>query len=160
MTCKFPLIGVAVVAALALSGCKTDDVVMSSKPATELRSIQSRVFETGDEAKVYRSILAVMQDLGYALTTIEPEAGVVGGNKLATLDLTAAVTTKDDERTSVRANAIVRPQPEQPRHQVDSAEFYQQRFFEPLSKALFLDALLDDEPALEAEPRDDKKKNN
>ncbi|MBF0247419.1 MAG: hypothetical protein HQL36_05035 [Alphaproteobacteria bacterium] len=139
--------GALILAAFSLMGCQTDEVILSKKGALELRNMQSRVYETGDQSKVYRAVLSVMQDLGYAITTVEPEAGVVSGNKLALLDLTAAINEKQDERTVVRANAIVRTHYQQPRHQVDSAEFYQQRFFEPLSQALFLDALYDEDPA-------------
>ncbi|MCW8914645.1 MAG: hypothetical protein OQK24_02195 [Magnetovibrio sp.] len=145
-----PLIAVLV---LGLSACQTtgDQVVMSKKSALELRNIQSRIFETSDQSKIYRSVITVMQDLGYAITTVEPEAGIISGNKLAKLDLTAAVSQKDENSTRVRANAIVRVQPNFPAHQVDGAEFYQQRFFEPLAQALFLDALYDDEEIEDSE---------
>lgn len=130
---------------VSLSACQTTkEVVLSQKGALELRSIQSRVYETADEQKVFRAIISVMQDLGYAITSVEPEAGVISGNKLAQLDLTAAINKKGTESTSVRANAIVKITPQAVPHQVDSAEFYQQRFFEPLSQALFLDALYDE----------------
>lgn len=131
---------------LSLSACQTTkDVVLSEKSALELRSIQSRIFETPDERKVFRAIISVMQDLGYALTSVEPEAGVVSGNKLAMLDLTVAVNRKGTDATVVRSNAIVKVNHQAIPHQVDSPEFYQQRFFEPLSQALFLDALYDED---------------
>lgn len=137
---------------LSLSACQTTkEVVLSQKNALELRSIQSRIFETPDERKVFRAIISVMQDLGYALTSVEPEAGVVSGNKLAMLDLTAAVNKKGAETTVVRANAIVKVNHQAVPHQVDSPEFYQQRFFEPLSQALFLDALYDEDSVPKSE---------
>jgi len=138
--------------AMSLSACQTTkEVVLSQKGALELRSIQSRVFETPDDRKVYRAVISVMQDLGYALTSVEPEAGVISGNKLAMLDLTAAVNKKGEGATIVRANAIVKVNHQAVPHQVDSPEFYQQRFFEPLSQALFLDALYDEESAPKGE---------
>lgn len=143
------IISVPVMLAVALSACQTKpQLVLSEKTALELRSIQSRVYETPEESKVFRAIISVMQDLGYAITSIEPEAGVISGNKLAQLDLTATVNEKDAETTVVRANAIVLVNPQLAPHQVDSAEFYQQRFFDPLSQALFLDALYDVDPSL------------
>jgi len=115
-------------------------MILSEKTALELRSIQTRTFETPDEHKVYRAILSVMQDLGYAITSLEPAAGTVTGNKLAQLDLTATISSSDEETTTVRANAVVKINPQRlaQSYQVDSPEFYQVRFFEPLSQALFL----------------------
>jgi hypothetical protein len=155
---KFPRLRFVLMAcaALPVAACQMTqpELVLSTKSAVELRSMQSRRFETGDEAKVYKAVIATMLDLGYAITVVEPDAGTVTGNKLAQLDLTATVTPVDDNQTSVRANAVVKvgPQIQFPPTQVDAPEFYQQRFFAPLSKALFLEALYEpgDRPAVEA----------
>lgn len=130
-------------AGLALAGCATtqSQTIHSEKSALELRTMQSRIFETGDTARVYRAVLATMQDLGYTITKLEPNAGTVTGDKLAQLTMTVTVYRRGTERSIVRANAIVKTQPQEHRaHQVDAPEFYQQRLFEPLSKALFLTA--------------------
>jgi len=105
--------------------------------------MQSRTFEEPDEKKVFRAILAVMLDLGYAVTSLEPNAGTITGNKLAQLTLTASIATSNENTTTVRANAVIKETPQKlsPPHQVDNPEFYQKRFFEPLSQALFLDAM-------------------
>lgn len=142
---------IPIVLVLSLSACVTNQpppVILSKKSAVELRSIQTRAFETSDEHKVYRAILSVMQDLGYAITSLEPEAGTVTGNKLAQLDLTASISSSNEKTTTVRANAVVKmtPQKMMQSHQVDSPEFYQKRFFEPLSQALFLDAMYETAP--------------
>lgn len=149
MTAKrLPLV-VVFLAAFVVSGCVQNQeppVLMSEKSTVELRSIQSRTFETGDEQKVYRSIVAVMLDLGYAITSLDADAKTITGNKLAQLTLTASIPTADETSTTVRANAIVKTSPHkmvQP-YQVDSPEFYQKRFFDPLSQALFLDALYEE----------------
>ena len=136
---------VAVLAVLALASCATPqpEVITSSKSTVELRSMQSRAFETGNNERVYRAVLATLQDLGYTVTELEPEAGTATGDKLARLKLTVSVYSRGATRTIVRANAIVKLGPQvQQGHQVDVHEFYQKRFFEPLSKALFLEALL------------------
>ena len=137
--------------AVLLSACQTVDnsVLLSTKSAVELRNAQSRIYETTDKDKIYRSVIAVMQDLGYSITAVESEAGVITGNKLAQLDLTATVTERDESSTRVRANAIVKVNFAGRATQVDDPEFYQTRFFEPLSKAMFLDALLDEDPVPE-----------
>lgn len=138
--------GVLAVMAGMLFGCMPDqlDLVLSEKSAVELRSMQSRVFETGDKPKVYRAVFETLQDMGYAVTDANPEAGTVSGNKLAQLSLTATVYARSGsaERMVVRANATVKITPgSKQEHQVDDPEFYQTRFFDPLSKALFLTAL-------------------
>ncbi|NIY77619.1 hypothetical protein HED22_18355 [Thalassospira sp. HF15] len=136
---------------LALGACQTtQEVILSQKSALEMRSIQSRVYDTDDQPKVYRAVLAVMLDLGYAITSVDPEAGVVSGNKLAKLDLTASVAARGEEQSVVRANAVVQTAPNLAPMQVDAPEFYQQRFFEPLSEALFLEAM-DEELTAEEE---------
>jgi uncharacterized lipoprotein len=141
-------------AILLLGACATkqEPLILSKKGAVELRSMQSRVYETADEKKVYRAVIATFQDLGYSITKVEPAAGMVGASKLAQLRMTATVFKRSENRVMVRSNAIVKlsTQIEQG-HQVDSAEFYQKRFFEPLSKALFLTALQVQDPPDQAE---------
>lgn len=141
--------GIAIIALILVSACATQEeppMVLSKKSAVELRAMQSRVFETGDTGKVYRSVIAVLLDQGYAIKSLEPDAGTISGNKLAQLDLSVSVAAVDPTRTNVRANATVKlgPGKQFPRNQVDSPEFYQMRFFEPLSKALFLEAMYEE----------------
>ena len=132
-----------------LGGCVANQpkLVFSKKGAVELRAIQSRQFETRDVKKVYRAMIATFQDLGYSITKVEPAAGTVSANKLAQLRMTATVFKRGEKRVIVRSNAIVKVLPNAATgHQVDLPEFYQQRFFEPLSKALFLTALQVEDP--------------
>ena len=140
---------ILLVLAATVSACQTTTkppVVLSKKSAVELRVMQSRAFETSDEVKVVRSIVATFLDLGYIVDKVEPGVGTVSATKLAHLKMTAVASQTGPQRTVVRANAIV-DMPPQIRQQVDAPEFYQTRFFEPLSKALFLSALevMDDE---------------
>lgn len=130
---------------LAVAGCQTgrsDDVVLSTKSPVELRAMQARAFETGDRRKTLRAVVATLQDLGYSVEKVEPDAGTVTATKLATLRLTASVYPRGTTRMIVRANALVKLQAQQAvRNQVDDPEFYLKYFFEPLSKAMFLSAL-------------------
>lgn len=134
---------------LLLGGCQTTQpsLMLSKKSAVELRAMQSRRFDTGDVKKVYRSVIATFQDLGYSITKVEPAAGVVSANKMAQLKMTATVFRRGENRVIVRSNAIVKVAPSATiGHQVDLPAFYQQRFFEPLSKSLFLTALQVEDP--------------
>jgi hypothetical protein len=139
------IVGVVLIG-LSITACQTapsqPQLTLSKKTATELRSIQSRVFETEDRAKTVRAVIATLQDLGYSIDKVEPAAGTVTGTKLSQLRLTATVYPRGEKRMIVRSNAIVRmPNQNAVENQVDDPVFYQQLFFEPLSKAMFLSAL-------------------
>lgn len=132
---------------VALLGCQTpgaDQVLLSKKPAVELRAMQGRIFETGDRAKVMRATIATLQDQGYSIVKVESGAGSIKASKLAILEVSASVFPRGDKQIVVRANAIVKTPDGS--SQVDDPAFYQQRFFEPLSKSLFLTALSEPDP--------------
>jgi hypothetical protein len=101
--------------------------------------MQTRAFDTADKTRVLRTVIGTLQDLGYAIDKVEPPAGTVTATKLSILSLTVAVHPRGTRQTAVRANAMVRMA--RGNTQVDDPAFYQRRFFEPLSKALFLSAL-------------------
>lgn len=140
--------------AFALAACQTtkgEQVVMSTRPALELRAMQSRAFDTTDRYKAVRAVVSTLQDLGYTIEKVETSAGTVTATKLTILRLTASVYPRGTAQTVVRANAIVKPQANQPHmlNQVDDPEFYLKYFFEPLSKAMFLTALQVEDNAVE-----------
>ncbi|MFM7344540.1 MAG: hypothetical protein ACKO1J_04110 [Tagaea sp.] len=148
--------GLALGLALLLAACQTSGpppLIVSQKSALELRAIQSRAFDSDDRGKVLRAVIATLQDLGYTIEKVEPSAGTVTGIKLAQLRLTATVVPRTGgNQMAVRANAQVRPiATALQENQVDDPIFYQQLFFEPLAKALFLTALqIEDGPDLPA----------
>lgn len=138
-------------------GCQTTkqpDLIVSEKGAVELRAIQSRIFETDDEIRTLRTVIATLQDLGYTIEKVEPAAGTVSAVKLIHLKITVTAYPRGDAHTVVRANAIISVATGRGRQrtQVDSPEFYQQLFFEPFAKAMFLTALEVDDPAAPALP--------
>lgn len=142
---------IVIVVALLTGACAQEqkpELILSKLGAVQLRAMQSRMFETNDRRKVVRAIIATFQDLGYSVTKVEPAVGTVSADKLSKLKMTATVYPRGDSRMIVRANAIVKLVPAINKgHQVDKPEFYQQRFFDPLSKALFLTALqVEDDP--------------
>lgn len=134
------------IALLFLAACQQPakpPLVASSKSALELRSMQARSFDTGDRNKTVRTVIATLQDLGYSIDKVETQTGTVSATKLAVLRMTVTVTPRGDNRLVVRANAIVVGK--EAEHEVDDPAFFQQRFFEPLSKAMFLSANAADE---------------
>lgn len=122
-----------------LSGCVTDSkkaLFSADTSQVQLRSFQSRIFDTNDREKTLRTIIATMQDLGFAITRASAEAGVVSGTKLAGKNsavLTVSVRNRSDTQVMVRANA------QQKLKAIESPEIYQD-FFNALGKAMFLKA--------------------
>jgi len=134
----------AVAVASLLAACQHHEqkLVLSQKPAVELRAIQSRAFDTVDRKHTLRTVISTLQDLGYTIDKVEPEAATVTGTKLSVLRLTAAIYPRGEKQLIVRSNAQVKLQAAaMVENQVDDPEFYQQFFFEPLAKAMFLTAL-------------------
>ena len=141
--------------AVLLAACQPqgqEQIILSKKSPVELRSMQSRLFDTTDKDKALRAVVATLQDLGYSIDKIEPNAATVSGTKLASLRISVAIYPRGETQLVVRSNALVIVAPGTLKeNQVDDPAFYQQRFFEPLSKAMFLAALQiedkDDVPA-------------
>lgn len=129
----FALIGLAV----ALSACQTDSrsqVLEASKSQVQLRSYQTRAYDTTDRDKMLRTIIATLQDLGFVVDKADATLGTVSATKLSGYMLKITVTTRPrgTTQTIVRANAQYNITP------VEDPGPYQS-FFEALSKAMFLD---------------------
>jgi hypothetical protein len=144
------LVAAVALFALGLGGCQTtgqQEVLLSQKSSVELRAMQSRAFDTTDRLGTLRTVIATLQDLGYTIGKVEPEAGTVSADKFGYLHLTATVYPRGETQLIVRANVIVAVLVQR-KTQVDSPEFYQKLFFEPLAQAMFLTALqVEEDPA-------------
>jgi len=133
---KFFCIGI--LCGLLLVGCKTssmDHVMETSTSQVEARQIQSRAFDTRDNKKTLRTVIATLQDLGFVIDKADNELGTVSGTKLDgyNLRMTVVVKPKGNKQTLVRANATYNVTP------IIDAQPYQQ-FFSALQKAMFLTA--------------------
>lgn len=137
---RLPLI-VAIAAILVLSGCQTmkERVLDSSadgQTSVQLRSIQTRSFDTSDKAKTMRTVIATLQDLGFVVDKADLDLGTVSATKLDgyALRMTVSVRPSPSGKSMiVRANAqynnmaVTEPKP-------------YQDFFVSLQKSLFLTA--------------------
>ena len=56
-------------------------ILMSEDSQVKLRSIQTRVFDTTDRAKILRVAVATMQDLFFDIDVLDEELGIVSGKK-------------------------------------------------------------------------------
>ena len=125
---------------LWLAACQTDslDGVLggaSDKSQLALRSIQQRVFETGDRQQTLRTVIATLQDLGFVIDKADATLGSVSGTKLDgyRLRMTVTVRPRGETRLLVRANA---------QYNLTAVEdpLPYQRFFAALERSMFLTA--------------------
>ena len=128
----------SVTAAVLLAGCQSNGwqhILGARQPAAELRSYQTRAFDTTDRLKTLRTVIATLQDLGFVIDKADAALGIITATKLDgyQLRLTVTVRERDSAQLLVRANAQYEGMA------VESPEPYQQ-FFEALRKAMFLAA--------------------
>lgn len=125
-------------ASFLLAACQTDSkdqILATSQSAVQLRSFQSRAFDTTDRLKTLKTVISTLQDLNFVVDKADSVLGSVTATKLDKYALRVTVTVRERGTTQllVRANA---------QYQVLAVEDpkpYQQ-FFEALEKAMFLTA--------------------
>ena len=123
---------------LWLAACQTDSrdaVLASDKSQLALRSIQQRIFETGDRQATLRTVIATLQDLGFVIDKADATLGSVSGTKLDgyRLRMTVTVRPRGETQLLVRANA---------QYNLTAVEdpLPYQRFFAALERSMFLTA--------------------
>ena len=128
---------VMIVLLLLVTGCATtqQNLLDSDSSQVQLRSIQTRAFDTTDKEKTLRTIMSTLQDLGFVIDKADATLGTVSATKLKhyALRITVTVRPRGETQMLVRANAQYNVQP------VTDPEPYQQ-FFTSLEKAMFLTA--------------------
>lgn len=125
------------VAFISLISCapSTKQVLATKESQVKLRAIQTRAFDTTDQEMMLRTVIATLQDLGFIIDKADDVLGTVSGTKLDryALRMTVSVRPRGQTQLLVRANAQYEI------YAVEDPEPYQ-KFFEALSKALFLSA--------------------
>ena len=134
---KMPVFLVALLLPLLISGCSNqpNKQIMAGANQVELRSYQTRAFDTTDKEKMLRTVIATLQDLGFVIDQADEDIGAVTGTKISGYQIRMTVITRPRGETQlmVRANAYYNVTP------IEDPEPYQD-FFTSLSKALFLTA--------------------
>jgi len=136
-----PLIVVLLALTLMLVGCATthDRLFDVDTSQVQLRTVQSRAFDTTDKEKTLRAVVATLQDLGFIIDKADATLGLVSATKTDVrpapypLKVTVTVRPRGQTQIMVRANAEYQLKP------VTDAKPYQQ-FFSALEKSLFLQA--------------------
>lgn len=126
-----------IVLSLFLVGCASTQqrLLDSDSSQVQLRSIQTRAFDTADKEKTLRTVISTLQDLGFVIDKADATLGTVSATKLKgyALRMTVTVRPRGETQLLVRANAQYNVTP------VTDPEPYQQ-FFTALEKAMFLTA--------------------
>lgn len=131
------LVPLACICAL-LTACQNDSrqqVLHTDKSQVELRSVQTRVFDTTDKALTLRNVIATLQDLGFVADKVDDTLGMVSATKLSgyAMRMTVTIRPRGTTQLAVRASAQYNLVA------VSDAAPYQQ-FFSALEKAMFLTA--------------------
>lgn len=129
---------ILLLATLAITGCvnnSTNSALDVGSDQVQLRQIQSRAFDTTDKAKTLRTVIAVLQDLGFVIDKADLELGTVTATKLDgyALRMSVSVRPRGVKQLMVRANGQY-----QEEAVTDPAPY--QSFFNSLAKGMFLTA--------------------
>ena len=130
-----PTIGALAVLVLAMVGCASSPHARVFEPssAVELRSYQTRAFDTTDRHQTLRTVIAALQDLGFVIDKADATLGTVTATRYDryVMRMTVTVRAREGGRVAVRANARI------DEHAVTDPSTYQD-FFTVLDKAMFL----------------------
>jgi len=119
-----------------LTGCAANyskQQILAAGSQVQVRSYQTRTYDTDDKIRVLRAVMSTLQDLGFVIDKADDVVGIVSATKLNRYNLSMSIFVRPSgEQMIVRANAqynltaVEEPGP-------------YQDFFTSLDKGLFLD---------------------
>jgi len=117
-----------------IAGCGTSrKQVLASGSQVEVRSYQTRTYDTNDKIRVLRAVMGTLQDLGFVIEKADDVVGIVSATKLQGYALSMSISVRPNgQQMTVRANAQYNLTA------VEDPGPYQD-FFTSLDKGLFLD---------------------
>jgi len=120
-----------------LAGCNYSHKELLKAPEEQaaLRTMQTRIYDTTDEQKTLRAVIATLQDLGFVIDDANAMLGIVSATKFegGTVRIQVSVKRHGEKQISVRASAQSGT-----KTLTDPAAY--QEFFASLSKGMFLSA--------------------
>jgi hypothetical protein len=131
-------------ASFAVAGCVTNPALAvfdTGGQQLQLRTYQTRAFDTTDREKTLRAVIATMQDFGFVIDKADATLGSISGTKLAGYEMrmTATVRPRGETQQLVRASAQFKPAATATARPVEDPTAYRD-FFASLEKSLFLAA--------------------
>lgn len=134
---KWCLIGIFICCIIATSCATTTTQAFETDASqVQLRSIQTRAFDSTDKSMMMQAVISTMQDLDFVLDKADYDIGTVTGSKFLSnrlVKMTVTIRARGETQLLVRANAQCGT------HSIEDPEEYQ-NFFTLLSKSLFLTA--------------------
>lgn len=139
---KLGVLTLAIPLLLGLAACQTNSkqqLLSTNGSQVEMRSIQTRAFDSTDKNQTLRTVIATLQDLGFVVDKADEELGTISATKLDgyQLRITVTVRPRGTKQLLVRANAQYNLRA------VEDPALYQD-FFTSLEKSMFLTAHLVD----------------
>lgn len=167
-----PLVFV-LIGSLLMGGCASGvpkDALALSAESLQRRVLQTRKFDTTDEAKLLSAAVGLIQDLGFTIEGTQPKLGLVTGSKqrdatdggqvaaAVAIAILLGVSTSVDKDQTIRVSIVTRSSGQQTSLRVTfqrairntsgqttrlefiADEDIYQEFFQRLSKAVFLEA--------------------
>ena len=136
----------AIATSIAFYGCTSskEQLLKMDESQVQLRSIQTRAFDTTEKDKMLRTVISTLQDLGYIVNEANEVIGTVSARtthikykflekKKYPLLITVTVRPRGETQLLVRANAQYNQKA------VENPLVYQ-NFFTVLEKSIFLTA--------------------
>ena len=136
----------AIATSIAFSGCTSskEQLLKMDESQVQLRSMQTRAFDTKEKDKMLRTVISTLQDLGYIVNEANEVIGTVSARtthikykflekKKYPLLITVTVRPRGETQLLVRANAQYNQKA------VENPLVYQ-NFFTVLEKSIFLTA--------------------
>ena len=110
MKLKSKYMVVCVIFLFFVAGCVTskEQILKADQSQVQLRSIQTRAFDTNDKEKMMRTIFSTLQDLDFVIDRADLEMGSVTASKFTAntlLKMTVTVRPRSETQLLVRANA-------------------------------------------------------
>ena len=134
---KYSLAGIFLCSVFITSCATTTTKAFETEQSqVQLRSIQTRAFDTTDKGIMMRAVISTMQDLEFVLDKADYSIGIVTGSKFLSNNLvkmTVTIRPRGETQLLVRSNA------QYGTHTLEDPVEYQ-NFFTLLEKSLFLTA--------------------
>jgi len=127
---------------IPLTGCISPrtEQIMAGADQVELRSYQTRAFDTSDRIVILRGVIATLQDLSFIIEEADETLGIVSGTRLVGIPVRMSVVVRPSGGPDgANAQLLVRASAYRGLKPIEDPEPYRD-FFISLEKSLFLTA--------------------